>query len=118
MRGGCRAASPGADLVAAGIVAATTSSNLANRLESILGNGRVRAPNSTEARAADTIVEPASVDEICELVRMCEADRIALAPIGAARSIARIRRSPVALGVSMSRLARIVAHAPHAMTLV
>src|ERR1700691_189510 len=116
MRRGCRATPPGADLIAAEIVAASTSSNLANRLESILGSGRVRAPSSTEARAAATIVEPASVDEICELVRMCEADRIALAPIGAARAIAGFRRSPVALGISMSRLARIVAHEPHDMT--
>jgi glycolate oxidase FAD binding subunit len=99
-------------------VAATLSSNLANRLESIIGAGRVRAPSSTEARAAVTIVEPASVEEVCEIVRMCEVDRIALAPIGAARSLAGIRRSPVALGISMSRVARIVAHEPHDMTVV
>jgi len=92
--------------------------NLANRLESIVGAGRVRAPNTAEARAADTIVEPASVEEICELVRMCEADRIALAPIGAARSLAGIRRTPVALGISMAHLARIVVHEPHDMTVV
>ena len=99
-------------------MAATTSSNLANRLNSIVGADRVRAPTDTEARAADTIVEPASVEEICEIVRMCEADRIALAPIGAARSLAGIRRSPVALGISMARLARIVAYEPDDMTIV
>ena len=75
-------------------------------------------PTDTEARAADTIVEPASVEEICEIVRMCEADRIALAPIGAARSLGGIRRSPVALGISMARLARIVAYEPDDMTIV
>ena len=64
------------------------------------------------------IVEPVSVEEICELVRMCEEDRIALAPIGAARSLAGIRRSPVALGLSMARLARIVAYEPDDMTIV
>ncbi|MGA7872193.1 MAG: FAD-binding oxidoreductase [Candidatus Binatus sp.] len=99
-------------------MAATTSSNLANRLESIVGAGRVRGPTNTEARAADTIVEPASVEEICEIVRMCEADRITLAPVGAARSLAGIRRSPVALGISMARLARVVAHEPDDMTVV
>jgi len=99
-------------------VAATTSSNLANRLNSIVGADRVRAPTDTEARAADAIVEPASIEEICEIVRMCEADRIALAPIGAARSLAGIRRSPVALGISMARLARIVAYEPDDMTIV
>ncbi len=99
-------------------MAATTSSNLANRLDSIVGADRVRAPTDGEARAADTIVEPVSVGEICEIVRMCEADRIALAPIGAARSLAGIRRSPVALGVSMMRLARVVAYEPDDMTIV
>ncbi|MFZ0676951.1 FAD-binding oxidoreductase [Candidatus Binatus sp.] len=91
---------------------------MANRLESIVGSDHVRAPTSIEARAANTIVEPASVEEICDLVRMCEADRVALAPIGAARSLAGIRRSPVALGISMKRLSRVVAHKPHDMTVV
>ncbi len=119
MRRGCSAAPPGADLAAATEnVAATTSSDLANRLDSIVGAGHVRAPTNREARAADTIVEPASVEEICELVRMCETDRIALAAIGAARSLAGIRRSPVALGISMTRLARVTAHEPHDMTVV
>jgi glycolate oxidase FAD binding subunit len=99
-------------------VAATTSSKLTNLLESIVGGGCLRAPTNTEARAANLIVEPASVEEICEIVRMCEADRIALAPVGAARSLAGIRRSPVALGISMTRLSRIVAHEPHDMTVV
>ncbi|MGO9799574.1 MAG: FAD-binding protein, partial [Candidatus Binatus sp.] len=99
-------------------MAATTSSNLANRLDSIVGAGRVRASTDTEARAAKMIVEPASVEEICEIVRMCEADRIALAPIGAARSLAGIRRSPVALGISMARLARVVAYEHDDMTIV
>ena len=99
-------------------MAATTSSNLANRLASIVGANHVRPPTDREARAADTIVEPASVEEICELVRMCEADRIALAPLGAARSLAAIRRSPVALGISMARFSRIVAYEPDDMTVV
>ncbi len=99
-------------------MAATASSNLANRLDSIVGAERVRAPTAIEARAADTIAEPVSVEQICEIVRMCEADRIALAPIGAARSLAGIRRSPVALGISMARMARIVAYEPGDMTVV
>jgi glycolate oxidase FAD binding subunit len=99
-------------------VAATSSRSLANRLESIVGAGCLRAPIDTEVRAADLIVEPASVDQICEIVRMCETDRITLAPVGAARSLAGIRRSAVALGISMKRLSRIVAHEPHDMTVV
>ncbi|MGD0119485.1 MAG: FAD-binding oxidoreductase [Candidatus Binatus sp.] len=99
-------------------MAAITSSNLANRLDALVGAGRVREPIASEARAANTIVEPASVGEICEIVRMCEADRIALVPVGAARTLAAIRQTPVALGVSMARLARIVAYEPDDMTIV
>ncbi|HZC45701.1 MAG TPA: FAD-binding oxidoreductase [Candidatus Acidoferrum sp.] len=99
-------------------MAATTSSNLANRIHSIVGSGQIREPIGNEARVADTIAEPTSVEQICELVRMCESDRITLAPIGVARSLAGIRRSPVALGISMVRMARIVAHEPHDMTVV
>ena len=99
-------------------MAATTSSHLAYRLEAIVGTSNVRVPANSEARAADTIVEPASVEEICELVRFSEADHIPLAPIGAARSLSMIRSTPVAVGISMARLARIVAHEPHDMTVV
>ena len=49
---------------------------------------------------------------------MCEADRVPLAPIGAGRTLAGIRRAPVALGISMARLARVIAHEPHDMTVV
>jgi len=83
-----------------------------------VGADRVRVPTSAELRAAEVIVEPASVEEICEIVRICEADRIALAPVGAARSLAQIRRAPVALGISMARMTRIVAYEPDDMTIV
>jgi glycolate oxidase FAD binding subunit len=99
-------------------VAATASSELANRLGSIVGAAHVRSPNSLELRAAETIVEPASVKAICEIVRMCELDRITLAPIGAGRTLAAIRRRPVTIGISTARLARIVVHEPHDMTVV
>lgn len=119
MRRGRNTAPPGTNLIAAAeFVAAIEYSNLANRLDSIVGAGCVRAPIDSEARAANTIVEPASVEEICEIVRMCEADRIALAPVGAARTLAEIRSSPVTLGISMARLARIVAYEPDDMTIV
>jgi glycolate oxidase FAD binding subunit len=99
-------------------VAGITSSSLADRLTSIVGAVYVRAPTGIEVRAAETMVEPASVDEICEIVRMCEADRIALAPIGAARTLASIRRTPVAIGISMARQKRVVAYEPDDMTIV
>jgi glycolate dehydrogenase FAD-binding subunit len=119
MRRGRNATPSGSDLAApTKVVAATNSSELANRLGFIVGGENVRAPNTLEIGSAETIVEPASVQEICEIVRMCELDRIALAPIGAGRTLAAIRRMPVAIGISTARLARIVAHEPHDMTVV
>ena len=51
-------------------------------------------------------------------MRKCEADALTLAPIGAARTLAQIRRAPVAVGISLARMARIVAYEPDDMTVV
>lgn len=99
-------------------MAGNTSSSTERRVESVVGADRVRTPTPAEVRAADVIVEPASAKEICEIVHLCEADRIALAPVGAARTLAQIRRAPVALGISMARMTRIVAYEPDDMTIV
>ena len=76
----------------------------------------MRPPNEQESRAADVIVEPSDAAEIAEIVRLCETDRISLAPLGAARTLAEIRREPVAVGVSLARLRKIVAYEPADMT--
>jgi glycolate oxidase FAD binding subunit len=68
--------------------------------------------------AVETIVEPQSVEEISDLVRRCEADRITLAPLGAARTLSQIRRSPVGIGISLRRMAKIIAYEPDDMTVV
>ena len=94
------------------------SSELAKRIGPQFGADRMRNSTALEANAARVIFEPASVDEICEVVRMCETDRITLAPIGAARTLSQIRRSPVAVGISLKRLSRIVAYEPDDMTVV
>lgn len=78
----------------------------------------MRAPCGAEVAAATTIVEPESVAEISEVVRFCEANEISLAPIGAARTLSQIRHAPVALGVSLKRLAKVVAYEPDDMTVV
>jgi len=91
---------------------------LAREVGAQLGADRVRAPQSNEFRAARLIVEPASAAEIADLIRKCEADRITLAPIGAARTLAHIRPSPVALGISLAKMDRIVAYEPEDMTVV
>ncbi|HZO80470.1 MAG TPA: FAD-binding oxidoreductase [Candidatus Binataceae bacterium] len=85
-------------------------------MRSLLGAERVRAPRGGEALAAALIVEPRDADEVAEVVRVCEAERIALAPLGAARTLAEIRRAPVALGVSLARMNRIVTYEPEDMT--
>jgi glycolate oxidase FAD binding subunit len=98
-------------------VAASASANIRN-LTRALGADRVRAPSGPEARAAEQVIEPRTVDEVAELVRACERDRIALAPLGAATTLAQIRRVPVAIGVSLARLARVLVHEPADMTVV
>ena len=49
---------------------------------------------------------------------MCESDRITLAALGRARTLSQIRPSLVAVGISLKRIARIVAYEPDDMTVV
>ncbi len=87
-------------------------------MRSLLGAERVRAPREREATAAAIVVEPNDADELAEIVRRCEADRIALAPLGAARTLSEIRRAPVVLGVSFARMSRVVGYEPEDMTVI
>ncbi len=96
----------------------TTTSETAKRISALVGAPHVREPIDAERNVAHTIVEPGNVGEICEIVRMCEIDRIPLAPLGRARTLSQIRPSPVAVGVSLKRIARIVAYEPDDMTVV
>ncbi len=91
---------------------------LGDQIARELGADRVRAPNEIERNAVETIVEPCSAEEIAAVVRKCEADRITIAPIGAARTLSQIRRTPVRLGISLRRMARIIAYEPDDMTVV
>jgi glycolate oxidase FAD binding subunit len=84
----------------------------------LLGADRVRRPSGRESAIAETIVEPASIEEIAELVRKCESDRIALAAFGAGRTLAELRRRPAELGISLKRMASVVAYEPGDMTVV
>jgi len=68
--------------------------------------------------AVEKIIEPQSAEEIATIVRKCEADKISLAPLGAARTLSQIRRAPVQIGISLKRMARIVAYEPDDMTVV
>jgi glycolate oxidase FAD binding subunit len=99
-------------------VAATTSLELAKQIAAIVGVEHVREPIGAERAVAHTIVEPSSVEEICEIVRACESDLMTLAPIGDARTLSQFRRPRVTAGLSLKRMARIVAHEPDDMTVV
>lgn len=83
-----------------------------------LGADRVRMPNDREHLAARAIVEPRSVDEIAAIVRKCEAEKISLAPMGAARALSQLRREPAGIGISLARMANIVAYEAEDMTVV
>ena len=83
-----------------------------------LGSDRVRTPSELERAAVETIVEPQSIEEISALVRRCEADKISLAPLGAARTLSQIRRAPLQIGISLRRMTRIIAYEPEDMTVV
>jgi len=94
------------------------SSELARQFGAIVGDAHVRAPREHESRAASIVAEPRDADEVTELVRKCEADSIALAPMGAARTLAQIRPTPVAIGISLTRMNRVIAYEPDDMTVI
>src|SRR5579875_415479 len=81
-----------------------------------LGAERARAPQGDEAYAARAIAEPADLEEVAELVRQCEASGTTLVPLVAARTVRCLRRTPAAIGVSLARMARVVAYEPDDMT--
>jgi glycolate oxidase FAD binding subunit len=83
-----------------------------------VGAEHVRAPNDNEAQVARLIIEPAHAEQIGELVRKCESDSLTLAPMGASRTLAQIRRQPADVGVSLARMNRIVDYVPDDMTVV
>jgi glycolate oxidase FAD binding subunit len=89
-----------------------------NAIRGLLDAERVREPRGRETLAARIIAEPRDSDEIAAIVRQCEAGRITLTPLGAARTLSEIRRAPTMLGVSLARMDRIVAYEPEDMTVI
>ncbi|MGH8013820.1 MAG: FAD-binding oxidoreductase [Candidatus Binataceae bacterium] len=96
----------------------TRSSRLMAEFGAIVGPAKMRSPSASEAGAATLIVEPSDPDEIAAVVRKCEADKITMVAMGAARTLGVIRTSPVALGLSLARMNRIIAYEPDDMTVV
>jgi len=79
---------------------------------------RQRPPVGIETGAAHAIFEPENAEQIADLIRLCEEHAITLAPVGAGRTLATMRAEPVAIGVSMARMAALVAYEPDDMTVV
>jgi glycolate oxidase FAD binding subunit len=93
-------------------------SDLARAFGSIVGSDGVRLPRENEIRIARLIVEPSDAEQISEIVRKCESDEFTLAPFGAGRTLANIRRQPASVGVSLARMNRVVHYEPDDMTIV
>lgn len=94
------------------------SDKVENAIRRLLDANRVRRPQNHEAGVAALVAEPRDADEIAEIVRYCEAEKIALAPLGAARTLSEIRRAPASLGISLARMARVVSYEPEDMTVI
>lgn len=94
------------------------AAKIANQFASFIGDDRIRAPRGIESRGATVIAVPADTAEVAEIVRKCEADRISIAALGSARTLSEIRRTPVAIGISLERIARVIAYEPDDMTIV
>ena len=92
--------------------------DLMRAFAAMVGAERVRPPSENESRAARIIIEPESSHEISEIVRKCESEQLTLAPIGAARTLAQIRRQPTDVGLSLTRLDHILDYQPDDMTIV
>jgi glycolate oxidase FAD binding subunit len=92
--------------------------DLFTEMGALLAPDRVRTPRGFESAAAQVVVEPASLDEICEVVRKCERDRITVAPLGSCRTLRYLRSAPVAIGISLARMAQVVSCDPDDMTTV
>jgi glycolate dehydrogenase FAD-binding subunit len=99
-------------------VSAASFDRAEDALRRLLGAEAVRAPRGRESLAAGIVAEPRDSEQIAAIVRLCEAERIALAPLGAARTLGEIRRAPVMLGVSLARVDRVVAHEPEDLTVI
>jgi glycolate oxidase FAD binding subunit len=99
-------------------VSSHNDSSLARDFAALVGSDRVRAADGTEAAFARVVIEPKDADEIGEIVRKCEKDRIALAPLGAGRTLSQMRGTPVEIAISLALMTKVVAYDPADMTLV
>ena len=67
---------------------------------------------------AGVVVEPSSLDQLGEVIRKCERDRMALAPLGACRTLRYLRSAPVEVAISLSAMAQVIRYEPDDMTVV
>jgi glycolate oxidase FAD binding subunit len=93
-------------------------SDLKHLASGLVDGEHLRLPHDSEARVARLIIEPERPEEIAEIVRKCESDGLTLAPIGASRTVGQMRPTPVAIGLSLARMNRIIDYEPDDMTVV
>src|SRR5689334_22124940 len=93
-------------------------SALTQLFNAVIDADRMRLSNSREACSARVIMEPENAQEIAEVIRKCESDGLTLAPLGALRTLAQIRRGPADVGISLARMNQIVDYEPDDMTIV
>ncbi len=85
----------------------------------LFGSNSVRAPHDFEAGVAGVVVEPASLDQLGEVIHNgARRDRMALAPLGACRTLRYLRSAPVEVGISLSAMAQVICYEPDDMTVV
>src|SRR5947209_5944531 len=92
--------------------------DLRHIISGLVAGEHMRLPRDNEARVARLIIEPDGPEQIADIVRKCESDGLTLAPIGASRTLAQIRPTPVAIGLSLARMNRIIDYEPDDMTVV
>ena len=61
---------------------------------------------------------PPALTNSAEVIRKCERDRMALAPLGACRTLRYLRSAPVEVGISLSAMAQVISYEPDDMTVV
>lgn len=65
---------------------------------------------------AQLVAEPAGAQELAALVGYCQQHGLSVAALGACRTLGCLRAAPVAVGIALSRMARVVAYEPDDLT--
>lgn len=76
----------------------------------------MREPRPAERAVAEVVAEPAGAQELAALVDYCQQQGLSVAALGACRTLQYLRPAPVAVGIALSRMARVLAYEPDDLT--